>query len=65
MTYEQAKLGCAVREAIFRKSIGVRYYKNHPISLDGRVPVGDKAATDWEIYDPRDDDNCSLFMYND
>jgi hypothetical protein len=42
-----------------------RYYKNHPGSLIGRIPMKDTEETDWEVYDPRDDDNGSLFMYND
>ena len=28
-----------------------RYYKNHPVPLDERVPEADKARTDWAIHD--------------
>jgi len=67
MTYKKAKIICHVRSAIFRTSNpSVKYWKNHPDStLDERVPDNDKGATDWKEYDPRDDDNCSLFMFND
>lgn len=65
MKYEEAKSQCHVRSAIFRKSVGVRFYKNHPIPLDERTSVIDKDADDWEEYDPRDDDHGSLFMFND
>jgi hypothetical protein len=65
MEYEKAKSWCHVRSAIYRESKGVRYWKNHPVPLDKRVPEEDKLATDWLEYDPRDDDNSSLFMFND
>ena len=57
---------CHVRSAVYRTSNpAVRYYKNHSIDIVDRVTVEDRTATDWEEYDPRDDDDCSLFMYND
>ena len=65
MSYEEAKKTCHVRSAIYRESKGVRYWKNHHISLDERVPEEDKRANDWKEYDPRDADNSSLFMFND
>ena len=65
MNYEEAKQSCHVRSAIYRESIGVRYWKNHTIPLDERVPRVDKRANDWLEYDPRDDDDGSLFMFND
>ncbi len=65
MNYEKAKRTCHVRSAIYRKSAKKRYWKNHPDSLDSRVPDADKAATDWEEYDPRDSDEGSLYMFND
>ena len=65
MNYQDAKSRCHVRSAIFRESKGVKYWKNHPIPLDKRVPAEDQAATDWREYDPRDDDDTSLFMFND
>ena len=65
MNYQDAKSMCHVRSAIFRQSKRVRYWKNHPVPLDERVPVEDQSATDWQEYDPRDDDNTSLFMFND
>ena len=65
MKYEKAKSQCHVRSAIYRESKKIRYWKNHRVSLDVRVPEEDKLADDWKEYDPRDDDDCSLFMYND
>ena len=65
MKYNEAKSSCHVRSAIYRISNGIRYWKNHAISLDDRIPEKDKLADDWEEYDPRDHDNCSLFMFND
>ena len=65
-TFENAVEWCAVREAVYRDSQPEkRYYKNHTETLHQRVPLKDQLATDWKIYDPRDDDSCSLFMYND
>lgn len=65
-TFQNAVDCCAVREAIYRNdNPGARYYKNHPIPLKNRVPIEDQTATDWRIYDPRDDDGGSLFMFND
>lgn len=65
MSYEDAKNTCHVRSAIYRESKGVKYWKNHSISLDERVSEEDKQADDWKEYDPRDEDNTSLFMFND
>ena len=65
LSYEDAKRTCHVRSAIFRKSKGVRYWKNHTVPLDERVPEEDQKANDWLEYDPRDEDSCSLFMFND
>ena len=65
MTYDEAEQYCHVRSAIYRESNKIRYWKNHPISLDKRVPDEDKSKTDWKEYDPRDSDNGSLFMFND
>jgi hypothetical protein len=65
MTFDEAKQSCHVRSAIYRKSVGVRYWKNHQQSLDQRVPDAEKGALDWCEYDPRDDDETSLFMFND
>ena len=56
MTYQEAKSRCHVRSAIYRLSApSVRYWKNHTLSLDERVPDADKAATDWAEFDPRED----------
>jgi hypothetical protein len=44
---------------------GIKYYKNHSVTLLARIPIEDQSALDWEEYDPRDDDDCSLFMFND
>ena len=66
MDYAITKSSCHVRSAIFRTvNPGIKYWKNHIIPLDVRVPDKDKAHNDWEEYDPRDSDNCSLFMFND
>ena len=42
-----------------------RYWKNYPVSLGKQVPTEDQKFDDWEEYDPRDDDETSLFMFND
>jgi len=65
MTYEEAKARCHVRSAIYRKSEGIRYWKNHPVPLDRQILPEDKRATDWEEWDPREHDDCSLAMFND
>jgi len=66
MKYEEAKSSCHVRSAIFRTANPeIKYWKNHIIPLDERVPDEDKPRNDWEEYDPRDCDDCSLFMFND
>jgi len=65
-TFENAIEWCAVREAIYRNSQPEkRYYKNHSVSLEKRVPLKDQKANDWRVHDPRDDDGTSLFMFND
>ena len=65
-SFENAVECCAVREAIFRNSNpSVKYYKNNQLTLHERVPLEDQMENDWRIYDPRDDDDCSLFMFND
>lgn len=56
MTFDLAKRICHVRSAIYRESNpSVRYWKNHTIPLDVRVPSEDQMATDWKEYDPSDD----------
>jgi len=65
MEYEKARDWCHVRSSIYRPSVGKRYKKNHPISLDERVPDAEKKYSDWEEYDLRDADETSLFMFND
>ena len=65
MTYDEAKKYCANRGAIQRSCSDTRYYKNHSTKLDDRVSDLDKLANDWIIYDPREEDNSSLFSYND
>ena len=62
MTYENAKCCCHVRSAIRRKSKpDKKYWKNHTMSLDDRVPNNDKDGTDWEEFDPREHEECSAF----
>ena len=41
------------------KTVPNVYWKNHPVSLDRRVPEDEKRSTDWEEYDPRDQPDCS------
>lgn len=66
MKLEEAISWCHVRSAVRRKSKPeLKYWKNHTIPIIDRVPDADKSADDWEEYDPRDDDDCSLFMFND
>jgi hypothetical protein len=66
MTLEEAVYICHVRSAVRRKSNpNVKYWKNNQIQIIDRVPEEDKNATDWEEYDPREYDNCSLSMLND
>lgn len=66
MKLEAAIDSCHVRSAVRRKSRpDVKYWKNHQVPIINRVPAVDSQADDWEEYDPREDDNCSLFMYND
>jgi len=62
MNYEDAKRRCHVRSAIRRTSCpDVKYWKNHTVPLDERVPDSDKAAIDWEEFDPREHDECPEF----
>ena len=66
MNLEDAISRCHVRSAVHRTSNpSVRYWKNHKIPLLERIPESEHLATDWEEYDPRDNDNCSLYMFND
>jgi len=66
MKLKEAIAQCHVRSAVYRKSKpDKKYYKNHTIKIIDRVPVDEQSANDWEEYDPRDDDDTSLFMYND
>lgn len=66
MNFEDAASRCHVRSAIYREvEPSNRYWKNHPVSLSERVPQADQDADDWQEYDPRDDDDGSLFMFND
>lgn len=60
--YELAKQSCHVRSAIYRRSKPeVRYWKNHTIPLDDRIPLEDQRADDWLEFDPRDHEECSAF----
>lgn len=65
MKFKEAIETCHVRSAIYCKGIGKRYWKNHPIPLKERVSLEEQIRDDWEEYDPRDEDGCSLFMFND
>jgi len=37
------------------------YWKDHPVSLDSRIPDIDKLYNDWEEYDPREQEECSSY----
>lgn len=53
MTYEEAKFRCHVRSAIFTEAEPeLRFWKNHPVPLDERVPDEMKARPDWAEFDP-------------
>lgn len=57
MPLDDAIYICHVRAAVRRRSKpGVKYWKNHPLSIKERVPSDDALATDWEEYDPRGDE---------
>lgn len=57
---------CHVRSAVYRTSKPeVKYWKNSCVGIIERVPFEDRDSDDWEEYDPRDNDDCSLFMFND
>lgn len=56
MNYEDAKSSCHVRSAIVRKAHPDRkFWKNHSVPLDERVPENWKLKTDWQEHDPRDE----------
>lgn len=61
-TYEHAKSTCHVRSAIMRWSKPeVKYWKNHDVPFDERVPAEDQSADDWVEYDPREHEECPEF----
>jgi len=47
------------------KVVPNRYPKNHTESFYERIPIEEQKFEDWEEYDPREDDDCSLFAFND
>ncbi|WP_313489143.1 hypothetical protein [Stutzerimonas nitrititolerans] len=62
MKYAEAKEWAHVRSAIRRTSKPlIKYWKNHPVPFDNRVPAEDQLADDWEEYDPRDHAECSAY----
>ena len=62
MNYQDVKRICHVRSAIRRKARpNIKFWKNHPGSLDNRVPRAWQQQTDWEEYDPREHEECSAF----
>ena len=66
MNLQDAIDRCHVRSCVRRRSApDIKYAKNHSIKIIDRVPTQDALATDWEEWDPRDDDDSSLFMFND
>ena len=64
MTFEDAVQSCPVRGAIYLPD-GKRYFKNYPQTLEEQVPKELQKSLGWAIFDPRDEDDCSLFMFND
>jgi hypothetical protein len=60
MTFEEAKRTCHVRSAIYRRAKPEKRYWKNTSQPFFEVPEEDKQATDWEEYDPREHDNCSL-----
>jgi len=62
MTYEDAKKYCHVRSAIYRESKRIRFWKNHSVKLDDRVPDEDKLAIDWLEYDPREEADKTVHL---
>ena len=66
MKLKEAIKKCHVRSAVRRKSKPhKKYWKNHNLPIIKRVPFLDRFGNDWEEYDPREDDEGSLFMFND
>jgi len=66
MSLKEAIDWCHVRSAVYRTSDPTKkYWKNHPIPLLDRIPKEDQDAMDWEEYDPREEDDCSLAAFND
>ena len=65
MKLKDAISKCHVRSAVYRTSKPEKKYgKNHSVPIINRVPFLDRFARDWEEWDPRDEDNSSLFMFN-
>ena len=66
MNLSEAIRTCHVRSAVRRRSKpDQKYWKNHTVPIIERVPVEDRDADDWEEYDPREYDDCSLAAFND
>jgi hypothetical protein len=66
MTLKDAISKCHVRSSIYRKSNPKKKYaKNHPVPFCDRIPILDQVEDDWEEWDPREEDDCSLSMFND
>jgi len=47
------------------KLVPKRYWKNCRPFLVEQVSLEDQKCDDWEEYDPRDEDDTSLFIFND
>ena len=66
MTLDEAISKCHVRSAVRMKSNpAMKFWKNHPIPLKKQIPMKYWGKDDWEEYDPRDYDDCSLSSFND
>ena len=56
MTLHDAVVKCHVRGAVYRKSKGVKYWKNHQKPIIEQVPHKELIQRDWEVYDPADEE---------
>ena len=55
MTYSDIKRMCGTRSAIYRMSNPKRlYWSDNVGTFDMRVSHEDRAAGDWQVYDPRE-----------
>lgn len=66
MDFKTACSRCHVRSAIYRRyRPDKRYWKNHDVPFETRIPPLDQKALDWEEFDPRDADDSPGFGLED